>query len=71
MQSDAAELPEWPEPLPDGKYVRLRQRQLNGLRGVRARKPEVFLDDDFVVYLLAYCNPAVRSLRTIEDLSRT
>jgi hypothetical protein len=31
----------------------------------------LFLDDVFVVYLLAFFNPLVRSLRTLEDLSQT
>lgn len=69
---DAAELPEWPEPLMGGKYVRLLQKQLEGLRSEDEHgNRKLFLDDVFVVYLLAFFNPAVRSLRTIEDLSQT
>ena len=69
---DAAELPEWPEPLLGGKYVRLLQKQLNALRREDEHgNRKLFLDDVFVVYLLAFFNPAVRSLRTIEDLSQT
>jgi hypothetical protein len=69
---DAAELPEWPEPLMGGKYVRLLQRQLDALRSEDEHgNRKLFLDDVFVVYLLAFFNPAVRSLRTIEDLSQT
>jgi hypothetical protein len=69
---DPAELPEWPEPLVGGKYVRLLQKQLDALRseGEHGNR-KLFLDDVFVVYLLAFFNPAVRSLRTIEDLSQT
>ena len=69
---DPAELPEWPEPLIGGKYVRLLQKQLDALRGEDGHgNRKLFLDDVFVVYLLAFFNPAVRSLRTIEDLSQT
>jgi hypothetical protein len=32
---------------------------------------QLFLDDVFVAYLLAFFNPVVRSLRTVEDLSKT
>jgi len=72
MSPDAVELPEWPEPLLGGKYVRLLQKQLDGLRGEGEHgNRKLFLDDVFVVYLLAFFNPAVRSLRTIEDLSQT
>jgi hypothetical protein len=69
---DPAELPEWPEPLLGGKYVRLLQKQLDALRSEDGHgNRKLFLDDVFVVYLLAFFNPAVRSLRTIEDLSQT
>jgi hypothetical protein len=69
---DPAELPEWPEPLVGGKYVRLLQKQLDALRSEDEHgNRKLFLDDVFVVYLLAFFNPAVRSLRTIEDLSQT
>lgn len=56
-----------------GKYVRLLERQLQALRleesahGNRA----LFLDDVFIAYLLAFFNPTIRSLRTIEDFSQT
>jgi hypothetical protein len=55
------------------KYVRLLEKQVQQLRqeehehGNRA----LFLDDVFIAYLLAFFNPAIRSLRTIEDLSLT
>ena len=32
---------------------------------------ELFLDDVFVAYLLAFFNPSIRTLRTIEDFSQT
>ena len=55
-----------------GKYVRLLQKELDALRSEEEHgNRRLFLDDVFVVYLLAFFNPAVRSLRTIEDLSQT
>jgi hypothetical protein len=63
----------WPEAVLGGKYLRLLETQLAELRkrddahGNR----RLFLDDVFVVYLLAFFNPTVRSLRTIEDFSQT
>jgi hypothetical protein len=56
-----------------GKYVRMLEKQLAELR----RRDDahgnrrLFLDDVFVTYLLAFFNPAIRSLRTIEDFSQT
>jgi len=54
------------------KYVRLLEKQLRSLRDENLHgNRELFLDDVFVVYLLAFFNPVVRSLRTVEDLSQT
>lgn len=69
---DTAELPKWPVPLMGGKHVRLLQKRLDALR----REDEhgnhtLFLDDVLVIYLLAFFNLAVRSLRTIDDLCQT
>lgn len=56
-----------------GKYVRMLEKQLAELR----RRDDahgnrrLFLDDVFVTYLLAFFNPSIRSLRTIEDFSQT
>jgi hypothetical protein len=56
------------------KYVRLLEKLIVSLRN-QADTPhgnqKLFLDDVFIVYLLAFFNPVVRSLRTLEDLSRT
>src|SRR5262245_5198110 len=65
-------LPEWPEQVVGGKYVRLLEQHVRALRdedphGNRA----LFLDDVFIVSLLAFHNPVLRSLRTIEDFSQT
>lgn len=63
---------DWPEQVIGGKYVRLLERQLNQLRGEPAHgNRTLHLDDVFVTHLLAFFNPTVRSLRTIEDFSQT
>src|SRR5690606_24515634 len=54
------------------KYVRLLEKQLRTMRDETAHgNRRLFLDDVFVVYLLAFFNPTIRSLRTLEDLSQT
>ena len=64
------ELAVWPETVVGGKYVRLLERQLRQLRSDDAHgNRRLFLDDVFVAYLLAFFNPTIRSLRTIEDFS--
>jgi hypothetical protein len=64
--------PLWPETVLGGKYVRCLETLL------RARRPEdahgnriLHLDDVLVCYLLAFFNPSIRSLRTVEDFSQT
>jgi Transposase DDE domain len=62
----------WPVQVLGGKYVRLLEKQLRQLRSEEEHgNRRLFLDDVFVAYLLAFFNPTVRSLRTIEDFSRT
>jgi Transposase DDE domain len=66
------ELPLWPETVRGGKLVKLLERYVNGLvdehpHGNRA----LFLDDVFIAHLLAFFNPTLRSLRTLEDFSQT
>ena len=62
----------WPDKLVGAKYVRLLEKQLRGLQNEETHgNRKLFLDDVFVVYLLAFFNPTIRSLRTIEDLSQT
>lgn len=67
------ELPVWPEQVVGGKYVRLLEQQLEALRKADDAhgNRQLFLDDVFVTYLLAFFNPTIRSLRTIEDFSQT
>lgn len=62
----------WPEQVMGGKYVRLLEKLLHQLRaeGEHGNR-RLFLDDVFVAYLLAFFNPTVRSLRTVEDFSQT
>lgn len=55
-----------------GKLVGLLGKQLDQLRAEDAHgNRELFLDDVFVAYLLAFFNPTIRSLRTLEDFSQT
>lgn len=66
--SQAAEpLKIWPEKLLGAKYVRLLEKQLRTLQEEPAHgNQELFFDDVFVIYLLAFFNPTIRSLWTIE-----
>jgi Transposase DDE domain len=62
----------WPETVIGGKYVRLLEGLLHQLRGEDSHgNRRLFLDDVFVAYLLAFFNPTIRSLRTIEDFSES
>jgi hypothetical protein len=64
--------PEWPERVLGGKYVRMLQRYTRSLRDEDAHgNRKLFLDDVVIAYLLAFYNPMIRSLRTIEDFSQT
>ena len=50
----------------------LLQRHVKRLRDERSHgNRTLFLDDVFVVYLLAFFNPTLRTLRTLEDFSQT
>ena len=61
-----------PAALVGGGYLGLLQRHLRRLRKAH-RHPNRLLhyDDLFAAYLLAFFNPTLRSLRTIEDFSTT
>lgn len=66
------DLPVWPERVFGAKHVHSLERLVNQLREQNPHgNRELFLDDVFVAYLLAFFNPALRSLRTIEDFSQT
>lgn len=65
-------LPLWPEKVEGGRLVRELERYVQSLREENAHgNRELFLDDVFLAYLLAFFNPTLRSLRTIEDFSQT
>lgn len=62
----------WPEQVIGGKYVRQLQGYVDELREADPHgNRQLFLDDVFVTYLLAFFNPALRTLRTIEDFSQS
>lgn len=66
------ELPLWPEKVEGGGLVRVLEKHVAALRDETAHgNRELFLDDIFVVYLLAFFNPTLRTLRTVEDFSQT
>ena len=68
----SSDLPVWPEQVVGSKYVRLLERHLHQLRDeVPHGNRRLFLDDVLVAYLLAFFNPTIRSLRTLEDFSQT
>ena len=65
-------LPVWPEQVCGATQVRSLQRLVEQLREQTPHgNRELFLDDVFVAYLLAFFNPGLRTLRTIEDFSET
>jgi hypothetical protein len=65
-------LPEWPEDVVGGKYLRILEKYVQALREEDSHgNQKLFLDDVFIVSLLAFHNPTLRSLRTIEDFSQT
>ena len=74
-QPNGDEIPIWPHQVQGGKYVKilknfvqsLREEEMQAGHGNRA----LFLDHVLIAQLLAFYNPSVRSLRTIEDFSQT
>jgi hypothetical protein len=70
--SEQEPLPLWPEKVEGGRLVRELERYVQSLRDESAHgNRQLFLDDVFLAYLLAFFNPTLRSLRTIEDFSQT
>jgi len=66
------DLPIWPERVFGAKQVHTLERLVEQLREHDPHgNRDLFLDDVFVAYLLAFFNPALRTLRTIEDFSQT
>jgi hypothetical protein len=64
-------LPVWEETVQGGALVRQLSKYVAELRQGEHGNRQLFLDDVFLAYLLAFFNPAIRSLRTIEDFSQT
>ena len=66
------DLPVWPERVFGAKHVHSLERLVIQLREQEPHgNRDLFLDDVFVAYLLAFFNPTLRTLRTIEDFSQT
>jgi hypothetical protein len=66
------DLPIWPEQVLGAKHIHSLERLIDQLREQDPHgNRDLFLDDVFVAYLLAFFNPALRTLRTIEDFSQT
>lgn len=70
-QAVKPELSAWPATVMGGKYVRMLERHVRKLRDGQHGNRRLFLDDSFIVLLLAFFNATIRSLRTIEDFSQT
>jgi hypothetical protein len=71
-QVASRELPSWPEQIVGAKHIRALERLLEDLPDPEPHgNRTLFLDDVFIASLLAFFNPALRSLRTIEDFSQT
>lgn len=68
----ARDLPIWPEQVVGAKHVRSIERLVEQLREQDPHgNRDLFLDDVFVASLLAFFNPGLRTLRTLEDFSQT
>jgi hypothetical protein len=66
------ELPVWPDKIVGAKQIQSLERLVDQLREQNPHgNRHLFLDDVFVAYLLAFFNPALRTLRTLEDFSQT
>lgn len=65
-------IPIWSESVQGRSLVEQLRRCVDGLRDEDAHgNRKLHLDDVFVAYLLAFYNPTLRTLRTIEDFSQT
>lgn len=55
-----------------GKYVKILEKHVQAFREESSHgNQQLFLDDVFILSLLAFHNPTLRSLRTLEDFSQT
>lgn len=69
---DGEALPVWSGTVAGRSSVEQLRRCVEGLRDDTAHgNRKLHLDDVFVAYLLAFYNPTLRTLRTIEDFSQT
>src|SRR5713101_3998583 len=72
QHSLASSLPCWPEAVVGGKYMRMLEHHLRALRAADTHgNRQLFYDDVLIAHLLAFFNPTLRSLRTLEDFSQT
>ena len=73
--TDDSDLEIWPHQVQGGKYVKLLQKFTQTLReednATKHGNQELMLSDVFIASLLAFYNPTIKSLRTIEDFSQT
>ncbi|SIO02667.1 Transposase DDE domain-containing protein [Singulisphaera sp. GP187] len=66
------DLPIWPDQVVGAKHIHSIERLIAQLRDQDPHgNRDLFLDDVFVAMLLAFFNPTLRTLRTIEDFSQT
>jgi hypothetical protein len=71
-QTDDNTLPDWPVQIMGVKYARMLQRHVSQLRQSDPHgNRKLFYDDVVIMHLLAFFNPTLKSLRTIEDFSQT
>ena len=74
QRTPVAELPLWHETVQGGKLVKMLTRTIEKFRAEDAAahgNRQLFLDDVLLAYLLAFFNPSLRTLRTLEDFSQT
>lgn len=66
------DLPDWPETVRRGSLIKKLEKHVEKLHATDEHgNRKLFLDDVFIAYLLAFFNPSIRTLRTIEDFSQT
>ena len=71
-KTDDKALADWPVQIMGIKYVRVLQKHVAQLREADPHgNRKLFYDDVVIMHLLAFFNPTLKSLRTIEDFSQT
>jgi hypothetical protein len=75
VEPNSDELKPWPEKVMGRKYVRMLSSYARQLRDEDTAEShgnrELYLNDVFIVFLISFFTPSIRSLRTIEDFSQT